>query len=81
MLAIPCNVPGDKVASAPLAQPVAPATDLSASSASKNTLENNGGVDGVIAHDDCSGDDDTDDVMAVAIAYLEEDCRLLRAQK
>jgi len=29
---------------------------------------------------DCSDDEDVD-VMAVAMTYLEEDCRLLRAQK
>lgn len=65
-----CNVPGTNVTSVPLAQPVAPATSMSDK---KN--------DGVTA-DNCSGDDDdTDDVMAVAMTYLEEDCRLLRAQK
>lgn len=30
--------------------------------------------------EDCSDDEDVD-VMAVAMTYLEEDCRLLRAQK
>lgn len=29
----------------------------------------------------CSDDDDVDDVMTVAITYLEEDCRRLRIEK
>lgn len=89
MFLIPCNAPGD-VASVPVAQSVEPTINtpdkkvdfpVSAGSTPKTALENNGAVKGAMADDDCSGDDDTDDVMAVAITYLEEDCRLLRAQK
>lgn len=50
-------------------------------SSSKIALENNDAADGVMADDNCSGGDDPDDVMATAMTYLEEDCRLLRAQK
>lgn len=88
---IPCDVPGANVTSVRLAQPVAPTTNSSEKTLHKNTvsaastpataLDNNGAVDGVVADGDCSDDDDTDDVMAVAISYLEEDCHLLRAQK
>lgn len=37
--------------------------------------------DGAVEAADCSDDGDADDVMAVAITYLEEDCRRLRIEK
>eukprot|EP00903_Cladosiphon_okamuranus_P012984 g12116.t2 len=85
---------GANVARVSLAQLVAPTTNeseqkgdtlhenpVSVSSTPATALETNGAVDGVIADGDCSDDNDTDDVMAVAIADVEEDCRLLREQK
>lgn len=54
---------------------------ISDSSTPTTALESSGAVDGVIPDGEYSDGDDTDDVMAVAMAYLEEDCRLLRAQK
>eukprot|EP00752_Nemacystus_decipiens_P002127 g2029.t1 len=74
---------GVNVASAPLAPPVAAINDVSKRNVDNPTtaLESHGAADGVIAFADCAEDDETDDVMGVAISYLEEDCRLLRAQK
>lgn len=83
MLLMPYGVPGANAASVPVAPPVPATTNVSEKEVDTPTtaLENNGAVDGVNADDDCSEDDDDTDVMAVAITYLEEDCRLLRAQK
>lgn len=95
MLLNSCNLSGANIEGVPQAKTAAPTTDGSekevdplhkspvfVSSASTTAmLENNGAVDGVIADDDYSDTDDADDVMAVAITYLEEDCRVLRVQK
>lgn len=89
MLLNSCNLSGANIEGVPQAKTAAPTTDgsekevdplhkspVSVSSASTTAmLENNGAVD------DYSDTDDADDVMAVAITYLEEDCRVLRVQK